>query len=116
MPDIVLVLAVEELGEDLVAGDRTDGERRYEGFRPGSQDCPHTGAAFAQSPDQVERLVERDPAGDDEEDALGVEHGGHAAQGLMTSTPTSSKSGSFRVATAIRLARAVAAIMMSSFS
>ena len=59
MADIVLVLPVEEFGEDLAAGERADRERRHEFLRRRRHHRAHIGAALAQPPDQVERFVER---------------------------------------------------------
>ena len=92
VPDVMLVQPVEEFREHLVAGDRTDRERGDERFRRRGQDRLHIGAALAQPPDQVERFVEGDPAGDDEQDTLRAEHRVHAVHGFMTSMPQSSKS------------------------
>ena len=68
--DVVLVLAVEEVGEDMVGRQRADRQRRDEFLRGGGHDAAHGGAALAQAADQVERLVGRDAAADDQEDAL----------------------------------------------
>ena len=62
MTDIVLVLAVEQLGEHLAAGQRADRERRDEFLRRRGHDCAHARAALAEPPDQVERLVRGDAA------------------------------------------------------
>ena len=82
--DIVLVLAVEELGEHLPAGDRADRERRHEFLRRPGHHRAHRRAALAQPPDQVERLVGGDAAGDDEEDAF---RAGARCQPSRTSWP-----------------------------
>ena len=67
MADIVLVLAVEEIGEDLGGRQGADGERGNEfGGRSGHH-RRHRGAALAQAADQVERLVGRDAAADDQQ-------------------------------------------------
>ena len=70
MPDIGLVLAVEEIGMRALAGESGGRERRDELLRAGGQDAAHRGAALAQAADEVERLVGRDAAADDEEDAF----------------------------------------------
>ena len=70
MADIVLVLAVEQVGEDMVGRQRADRQRRDEFLRGGRHDTAHGGAALAQAADQVERLVGRDAAADDQQDAL----------------------------------------------
>ena len=58
-----------------VAGERGGRERRHELLRALGQDAAHRGAALAQAADEVERLVGRDAAADDEEDALSCETG-----------------------------------------
>ena len=76
MADIMLVLPVEQLGEDMVGGQRADRKRRDELLRRRRHDAAHRSAALAQAADQVERLVGRDAAADDEENALAGK--GHA--------------------------------------
>ena len=73
MADIMLVLTVEKLGEDMVGGERADRKRRDELTRGRRHDAAHRSAALAQPADQVERLVGRDAAADDEQDALAGE-------------------------------------------
>ena len=77
MADILLVLAVEQVGEDVVGGQRADRQRRDEVLRGLGHDGADGGAALAQPADQVERLVGGDAAADDQEDALAGE--GHWA-------------------------------------
>ena len=77
MADILLVLAVEQLGEDMVGGQRADRQRRDEMLRGRGHHGAHRSAALAQPADQVERLVGGDAAADDQEDALAGE--GHRA-------------------------------------
>ena len=77
MADIMLVLAVEEVGENVVGGKRADRKRRDELPRGGCHDAADRSAPLAQAADQVERLVGGDAAADDEQDALAGE--GHAA-------------------------------------
>ena len=70
MADILLVLAVEQIGEDMVGGQRADRQRRDELLRRLGHHGAHRGAALAQPADQVERLVGGDAAADDQQDAL----------------------------------------------
>ena len=70
MADILLVLAVEQIGEDMVGGQRADRQRRDETLRGLGHDGAHRGAALAQPADQVERFVGGDAAADDQENAL----------------------------------------------
>ena len=79
MADILLVLAVEQLGEDVVGGQRADRQRRDEMLRSVGHDGAHRGAALAQPADQVERLVGGDAAADDQQNALAGE-GHHAGR------------------------------------
>ena len=71
--DIGLVGPVEQVGMGALAGERRRGERGHEFLRALGEDAAHRGAALAQSPDQVQRLVGRDAAADDEEDPPAVE-------------------------------------------
>ena len=79
--DIVLVLPVEKLGEDVVGRQRADRQRRDECLRGLGHDAANRRAPLAQPPDQVERLVGRDAAADDEQDALAGED--HALSDVM---------------------------------
>ncbi len=67
MADIMLVLPREQLGEHLVGGDGANCERRDEFFGRLGQYRPHTGAAFAQPPNEVETFIGGDTATDDQE-------------------------------------------------
>ena len=69
MADLGLVLAVEQVGVGARPGERGGRERRHELLRARGQDAAHAGAALAQPPDEIERLVGGDAAADDEEDA-----------------------------------------------
>ena len=69
MPDIVFVVAVEEIGEDLVAGKRPGRHRRHEAAGALGHHHPHGCTALAQAADQVEALVSGDAAADHEKDA-----------------------------------------------
>src|SRR5690606_39607051 len=76
MADIVLVLTVEQVGEDVGGGQRAYGERGDEFLRRLRHHAADHGPALAQAADQVEALVGRDAAADDEQDALvGKGHG-----------------------------------------
>ena len=70
MTDIVLVMAIEQFGEDMVGRQRTDRQRRDKLPGGGGHDDTNRSATLAQAPDQVERLVGGDAAADDEQDAL----------------------------------------------
>ena len=70
MADIGLVLAVEEIRMRALAGKRGSRKRRDELLRAGGEHAAHRGAALAQAADEVEGLVGRDAAADDEEDAF----------------------------------------------
>ena len=71
MADIVLVLAIEEVVIDLGVGERADRKGRHELARRAGHHRRHRRAALLEAADQVERLVGRDTAPDDQEDALG---------------------------------------------
>jgi len=68
--DILLVLAIEDVGEDVVGRQRADRKRRHELPRGFSHHRTHGRAALLEPADQVERLIGRDAAGDDEQNAL----------------------------------------------
>ena len=109
MSDIMLVLAIEEVGENTVGRQRADRQRRDELLRRRRHDGAHRRAPFPQPADKVERLIGGDAAADDEQDALaGKGHLRGVPQGLISSTPQSSKSRMFLVATANPCARAIA--------
>ena len=75
--DILLVRAVEELGEDVPAGERADRQRRHEFLRRlRSSRRARAWPRSLQAADQVERLVGGDAAADDEQDG-----GGRARRG-----------------------------------
>ena len=117
VPDVVLVLPVEESVNTLLPVIAPTASGVTNCFRRRGQDRVHIGAALAQPPDQVERFVEGDPAGDDEEDALRAEHRVHAVQRVYdvdAHVLEIRRRSSWRAA--IPFARAVAAIIMSSFS
>jgi hypothetical protein len=68
--DILLVLTREQIGVDVTARERADGQRGDEFLRACRHDGPDLGAALAQPADEVERLVGGDAAGDDQQDAF----------------------------------------------
>ncbi len=67
--DIELARRIEQIRERALARDRAHRHRRDELLRGLGHHDAHRDAALAQPADQVERLVGRDPAGDDEQDA-----------------------------------------------
>ena len=73
MADIVLVIAVEQFGEDMVGRQRADRQRGDEFLRGCRHHHAHRRTALAQPADQVERLVGGNAAADDEQDALAGE-------------------------------------------
>ncbi len=70
--DVELLVRIEQIGEDALAGQRAGRQRRDELLRRLRHRDAHAQAALAQPPDQVERLVGRDAAADDEQDALAL--------------------------------------------
>ena len=70
MADIMLVLPVEQVGEDVIRRQCADGKRRHELLRSLRHDTAHRRTALAQPPDQVERFVGGDAAADDQQDAF----------------------------------------------
>ena len=64
----------EEIGVDPFAGKRRNGKRRHELGCGRCHDAPHAGAPVTQPPDQIERLVGRYAARDDEQNAPVTEH------------------------------------------
>jgi len=76
MPDILLILPGKEIGEDMVCRKRTDGKRGHELLRTLRHDRTHGSAAFPQAADEIEALVGRDAACDDEKDAFAAESHG----------------------------------------
>ena len=71
--DVGLVLAIEQVGVRPLSRERRCGERGHELLRALRENAAHRSAALAQAADQVERLVGRDAAADDEQDALGFQ-------------------------------------------
>ena len=69
MADIELGRGIEQIGEDAFAGQRAGRERRDELLRGRRQDAADGGAALLQPADEIERLVGRDAAADDEQHA-----------------------------------------------
>ena len=81
--DVVFVLAVEQLGEDAVAGYGAYGQRCDELLCGTSHDRAHAGAAFPEPTDQVEALIGGNAAADDEKNALAVHVRGRRVLGCM---------------------------------
>ncbi len=76
MADILFVLSGKQIGENVIGGEGTDGKRRDELLGARRHDGAYARAALAQPADQVEALIGRDAAGDDEKDALSCENHG----------------------------------------
>ncbi len=72
MPDLGLVLEVEEIGEDLRLGEHRERERRDEFGAAACQDRAHARAPLLQAAHQFEALIGGDAAADDQEDALAL--------------------------------------------
>src|SRR6185503_15166677 len=64
---------VEELLVDRVFGQRGHRQGRYKASAGLRQDCANRCAALAQAPDELQALVRRNTAADDEKDALAAE-------------------------------------------
>src|SRR5690606_24073333 len=74
MADIVLVLTVEQLGEDAITRDGADRQRCDELLSSRRHDRPHPRPALPQAPDEVETLVGGNTATEDQAYAAAV-HG-----------------------------------------
>ena len=72
MADVELGARIEQVDIGVLARDGARRQRRDEFLRGLRHHDAHRGAALPEAPDQVERLVGRDPAADDEQDALAV--------------------------------------------
>lgn len=68
----------------MVRRQRTDGKRRDEFPRALGHDRAHARAALAQPADQIQALIGRDAARDDEEDAFAAESHGLLPVALLT--------------------------------
>jgi hypothetical protein len=75
MADLVFGGQIEEIGIDAVLGQRADRKRRHELLGGLGHDRADLGAALAQAPDQIERLVGGDAAADNQKDPLIGDHG-----------------------------------------
>ncbi len=82
MADILLVLAVKKIGENLVGGQSTDGERRDEFTRARRQHRAHVRSTLAQTANEVERLVGGNTARNDQKNTLAGETHETTASGL----------------------------------
>ena len=69
MADVELGRGVEQIGEDPFTRKRAGRERGDELLRGGGEDAAHGRAAFLQPADEIERLIGRDAAADDQQDA-----------------------------------------------
>ena len=72
MPDLGLVLEVEQIGEGLLLGEHGERERRDELGAAFGQDRAHGRAPLLQAAHELEALIGGDAAADDQEDALAV--------------------------------------------
>ncbi|MNZ93323.1 hypothetical protein D3C78_1123850 [compost metagenome] len=68
MAHILFILSGKELCEDMGGGQRADGKRGDEFLRALRHHWRHLSATLFQAADEIEALVGRDAAGDDEED------------------------------------------------
>ena len=76
MAHLGLVLEIPQRGIDLFLGERGERHRSHEMLAAAGQHAAHPHPRLADQPDELARLVGRDPAADDEKDALA----GHRAQ------------------------------------
>src|SRR5215813_6326986 len=67
----------------MLAGERAGRERRDKLARRGGEDRPHREAALLETANEIERLVGRDPAADDQENAASVRPGGRRELWLL---------------------------------
>ena len=72
MPDLGLVLEVEQIGEGLLLGEHGKRERRDELGAAFGDDGAHGRAPLLQAAHELEALIGGDAAADDQEDALAV--------------------------------------------
>ena len=73
MPDLGLVLEVEQIGENLFLGQAPTSESGVTNSAPPlGQDRAHGGAALLQAAHQLEALIGGDAAADDQQDALAL--------------------------------------------
>src|SRR3546814_10617718 len=61
---------VEEAGVNLILAQRRERQRRHELLARAGQDAAHGHARLAQQPHKLDRLIGRDAAADDEQDAF----------------------------------------------
>ncbi len=72
MTDILLVLAGKQLCEHVVGSEHPNGKRRHESLRARRHHRADGGTALPQAADQIEALIGRDTAGNDEKDAFSL--------------------------------------------
>ena len=72
MPDLRLVLEVEQVGEHLLLGKHGEGQRRDKLGAAFREDGAHTRAALLQAANKIEALIGGDAAAYDEQDALSL--------------------------------------------
>ncbi len=69
--DLAFIVEIEQVGEHPLVGQRPRRQRRHELLRRPRENHPDGCAALAQPADQIETLISRDAAADDEENAPG---------------------------------------------
>ncbi len=72
MPHLDFVLEVPETGVDRLLGQGRERHRRHEPLAARGQHAAHAPAGLADQPNQLARLIGRDPAADDEKDTLAL--------------------------------------------
>ena len=70
MPDILLVLTREQIGEDMIGRNCANGQRCHELLRCSRHQRAHMRATFTQTADEVRRLIGGNAATDNEKNAL----------------------------------------------
>ncbi len=74
MAHLALIGQREQFLVNLVLGDGGEAERRHELGAPLCQDHPEREAALPATPDQLQRLIGGNAAGDDQQDPLARQH------------------------------------------
>src|SRR5438477_10611941 len=76
MTHLALVGERPEVVINLILAQRGHRQRRHKVLRRGGHDAANRGAALAQPADQVETLIGGNPAGNDQQNAPVLKHGG----------------------------------------